>query len=366
MCKKKTHQEYVEEIEIKNPDIEVVGTYIGARIPILHRCKKHNILWSAMPTNILRGHGCSMCGGNTKKTHKEYVCEVKNVNQSIEVIETYINTKTPILHRCKIDGYVWRVAPYVILRGDGCPKCAGNAKKTTESYIKELEIINPNIEVVEEYSGANTRILHKCKIDRHEWMITPANVLLGRGCPKCKSHKLSDMFVKSHNAYVEQLSSVNSDLEVIEEYKNAKTPILHRCKVDGYEWKIAPSNVLSGQGCPRCQESKGEREIRQWLESNNITYIYQKPFEDCKDKKSLPFDFYIPNYNLCIEYDGEQHFEPVDFSGKGKDYALEQFSLTQYHDSIKTKYCQDNNIKLLRIPYFKDIETELNNFIHLI
>lgn len=366
MARKKTHEEYVEELSIKNPIIDVIDIYIDSKTPISHKCKKHNILWNAIPSNILHGHGCPMCGGNAKKTNEQYIDEVKNINKFIDVIGIYVNAKTKIAHRCKIDGHIWYALPYVILRGDGCPKCAGNAKKTTEDYIKELKIANPNIEVVEEYTGANYRILHRCKIDGHEWLATPANILFGCGCPECRNRMLSDIFVKSHNTYVEQLSFVNPDLEVIGEYVNAKTPILHRCKVDGYVWKITPSNVLSGQGCPQCQESIGERKIRQWLESNNITYIYQKSFEGCNDKKTLPFDFYIPDYNLCIEFDGRQHFEPVDFSGKGEDYALEQFLLTQYHDSIKTKYCEGNNIKLLRIPYFKNIEEELNNFIHLI
>ena len=366
MSKKKTHEEYVAEVAIKNPDIEVVGFYSGATKSILHRCTKHGFEWNAFPTNILRGHGCPTCGGNRKKAHEQYVKEVEEINEFIYVIGEYINARTPIAHKCKIDEYVWNVAPYVILRGDGCPKCAKNAKKTTESYIEELSFINPNIEVLGEYIGANTKILHRCKIDKNEWLATPANILFGCGCPKCKLNKLSNMFAKSHSEYVRQLSVINSDLEVIEKYINAKMPILHRCKIDGYEWKIAPGNALSGQGCPQCQESKGERQIRQWLDNNNITYVYQKSFDDCKDKKLLPFDFYLPDFNTLIEFDGRQHFEPVDFSGDGQNYAIEQLSIIRNHDKIKTDYCKSNNIPLLRIPYFKNIEEELNNFIHLI
>lgn len=365
MSKRKTHEEYVKELAIKNPNIEVIGQYIDAKTKIKHYCKKHNIFWETNPSNVLNGHGCRMCGNNMIKTQEQYVNEVANINPNIEVIGKYINARTKIEHRCKVDGYVWNTQPYVILRGDGCPKCAGNAKRTQKEYIDEVFAVNPNIEILEKYINSNTPILHKCKIDGYEWSIAPINVLLGRGCPACKNKKLSDMFSKSHEQYVLEASVVNPDLAVVGTYVNAKTPILHRCKKDGYTWKITPSNVLSGQKCPVCQESLGERKIRQLLESNNILYIYQKIFEDCVDKKELPFDFYLPQYNLCIEYDGQQHFEPVDFAGNGEEWAEKKLSLTQHHDQIKNQYCQANNIKLLRIPYFKNIEEELNKFLFI-
>lgn len=79
----------------------------------------------------------------------------------------------------------------------------------------------------------------------------------------------------------------------------------------------------------------------------------------------LPFDFYLPEYNLCIEYDGEQHFKPVDFANKGREWADKQFEIRRTCDEIKTEYCKKNNIKLLRIPYFKNIEEELNIFLFI-
>ena len=89
--------------------------------------------------------------------------------------------------------------------------------------------------------------------------------------------------------------------------------------------------------------------------SSNILFEKQKRFSDCRDKNPLPFDFYLPEYNMCIEYDGRQHFEPVNFGG-GLQETKDNFQLTNRHDKIKTQYCIDNNIKLLRIPY-----TELKN-----
>ena len=98
------------------------------------------------------------------------------------------------------------------------------------------------------------------------------------------------------------------------------------------------------------------------MQSRKIKYIFQKTFDDCADKSLLPFDFYLPEYHICIEYDGGQHFVPIGLFG-GED----KFKKQQFHDNIKTQYCKDNNIRLLRIPYFKNIEEELEKFfIHLI
>lgn len=362
---RKTNEQYQQELYNINPNIIVLGEYINSHTPILHKCILDGYIWNASPGNILHGHGCPMCAGNILWTDKQYVDAVNNVNPNIEVIGKYINATTPILHKCKIDGCEWEARPYAILRGDSCPKCTGNKKRTTEEYKQELANINPDIEVIEEYINSTTPILHKCKIDGHVWCAAPNNILNGCGCPECKFRKLSKLFSRTHEEYAKEVENCNSDIEVVGQYVNARTPILHRCKLDGYEWYAIPYNILLGQGCPQCKESSGERVVRQLLEYYDIQYIYQKTFQDCKDIQMLPFDFYLPDYNICIEYDGRQHFEPVDFAGKGEEWAQQQFIKIQCHDEIKNKYCKDNNIPLLRIPYFKNIEEELNNFLFI-
>jgi hypothetical protein len=97
-----------------------------------------------------------------------------------------------------------------------------------------------------------------------------------------------------------------------------------------------------------------------FLEENNIQYEPQKRFENCKFKKALPFDFYLPNYNLCIEYNGEQHYISVNYFGG--DEALEK---TKIKDNIKRNFCYDNNIGFIEINYldFGNIETLLSKYI---
>jgi very-short-patch-repair endonuclease len=125
------------------------------------------------------------------------------------------------------------------------------------------------------------------------------------------------------------------------------------CPIHG-EFEQSSDKHVKGHGCLFCKESKGEKEIRVYLENNKIKHLQQYVFNDCRDRYPLPFDFYLPNYNMCIEFDGRQHFEAVDRWG-GLNGLLDQ----QKKDEIKNKYCLDNNIKLLRIAHNENIINKL-------
>ena len=115
---------------------------------------------------------------------------------------------------------------------------------------------------------------------------------------------------------------------------------------------------MSGNGCPLCNESKGENKIAIYLDDNNIVYNRQHKFDRCMNKRKLPFDFYLPDYNICIEYDGRHHYESIDYWGG--DVKLKY---TKNNDEIKNNYCKKYNIPILRIPYTMSIE-EIKNVIY--
>lgn len=120
-----------------------------------------------------------------------------------------------------------------------------------------------------------------------------------------------------------------------------------------------------GQRCPQCSSAKsfGEFKICQFLDVYQIPYKTQYRFCDCKDKNPLPFDVYIPNINTIIEYDGEFHYIPIQVDGNPIDVAIQRLNETKRRDKIKNQYCIDNNIRLIRIPYwdFDDINYILYN-----
>lgn len=299
-----------------------------------------------------------------KKTHEQYVEEVNRISPNIEVIGKYIDNKTPILHRCKIDGHIWPARPSNILRGKGCPICKKLKLhclkvRSHNEYVKMVNDIDPNIEVLGEYVDEKTPILHRCRIDGYEWYPLPDNILRGHGCPQCFIKRSSVIRTKTHEEFLYNVGNATNDIDVIGTYVNANTPILCRCKICGREWSPLPSNILSGHGCPQCCLSFGEKAVSLYFKNNDIWYESQKTFDGCRNKKMLPFDFYIPEYCMCIEYDGLQHFEPIDFFG-----GEEGFKQRKINDNIKTEFCKQNNIQLLRIRYDEDIESVLDEYLN--
>lgn len=357
MPRKLTHEEYVSELAIKNPNIEVVGQYIGNNVKILHRCKVDDYEWMVLPSSLLYGKGCPVCSKKKKRSHEEYIIEVEKINPSIEVVGRFTKTKTKILHRCKIDGHEWYATPANILNGCGCPVCGGSMKKTHDEYVIEVVEVNPKIEVIGEYINGQTKILHRCKIDGHEWTARPSAILMGNGCPMCQRRMVRNRLAKTTEEYIKELATINKDVVVLGEYVNAKTQITHKCLICDWEWDVVPESLLCGHGCPQCSKSSksnGEKNVANWLGKNKIAYKKQKTFADCKNECVLRFDFYLPDYNILIEYNGKQHYEPVDYFG-----GQETFERQVLKDKIKEEYCKKNNIPLFKIPYFKDINEEL-------
>ena len=140
-------------------------------------------------------------------------------------------------------------------------------------------------------------------------------------------------------------------------YTKSEEKVKIICNKHGVFEQVAISH-LTGRGCPKCKYSKGEIAILFFLEKHNINYETQKIFTNCKNVNNLKFDFYLPKYNTCIEFDGCLHRRP--WSNKQKD--LDMFEVVKKRDEIKTNYCIKNEIELIRINSIDDIEGVLNKF----
>lgn len=178
-----------------------------------------------------------------------------------------------------------------------------------------------------------------------------SNLINGKGCPDCADEYKSKKFRLSTQEVVNRIENLDGKVLNPEDYKNSTTKNLSiECPGCGKPFITSLRNFTQhgGQLCPECSkvESLGESKIRAFLEKNNIDFIPQEWFFDCRDEKPLPFDFYLPNNNICIEFDGRQHFEEI---GEFRN----PLSYVQKHDNIKDEYCKNNNIKLVRIPYWE-------------
>jgi len=175
-----------------------------------------------------------------------------------------------------------------------------------------------------------------------------------------KRGKQSNFYGKNNNLLLTTEEWIKKSVEKhgdlydysLSNYLGTDKPIDIICKTHGLFTQIANTHTSSGCGCPICKYSKGEIFIQNYLNVRDIKFEPQFRFEKCKNKNTLPFDFYLPNYNLCIEYDGEFHY--IDKFG-----GLEQQKI---NDEIKNNFCIKENIKLIRIPYteFNKIEIILN------
>lgn len=136
------------------------------------------------------------------------------------------------------------------------------------------------------------------------------------------------------------------------------------CKSCGKEFLQSIIMHLQGYGC-ECQRtcfSKGELAVREWLKKHSIRYEVQKRFEGCKDKHCLPFDFYLPDYKVAIEYQGEQHYNLNSLLIKkySEREAVKQLEKQRLHDKIKKKYCKENDIYFIEIIYDEDIDKAMS------
>ena len=311
-----------------------------------------------------------------KKTHEDFILQVKNQFPYIDVVGTYVNNKTKIEFKCLVDGcgHKWIARPDNILSGYGCPECAKRKisilrKKTHDEFIDEVAIKNPSIKVLGEYIADDVKIEFQCNNINcgHRWFATPDKIIHKiTGCPECAKINRAKKKTKSHDIFIDEVYKKNPNIEVISTYIGVKVKIDFKCRICGNIWMTTPDSILNcNTGCPMCMQSHGERLISNWLKYNEINFIPQYKFDGCRDLECLPFDFYLPDYNICIEYDGEQHFQPVNFGGISDEQAVINLQKTQKHDDIKNNYCEQNKIILLRISYLEknNIYTILNNMI---
>lgn len=258
----------------------------------------------------------------------------------------YITAKEPVCITCTIHRDFWQI-PNNNLSGKGCIDCGGKRHLTHDDWLKQISSINPDIIFLTEYISMLTPITCECKICHHIWKPKPSCLKLEQGCPVCAN------YIKHTQQQVEEMIyKVNPNITILGEYQGDMIHIEYSCNVCGLIHTASPSNLKQGYGCPACRMSKGELLIQKFLTEHNIKFIMQMKFAKCKNICLLKFDFYLPELNILIEFDGEQHYRPIRFRGMSMEQAIEKFHQTQLNDAIKNSFCLSNDILLIRIPYW--------------
>ena len=296
-----------------------------------------------------------------KLTNQIFINKINLIHGENKILplEDYKNNRTKINFKCNECENKWNTLPASILSGNGCPKCglikAKNTIKwdiTTDEFIKK---INPDflqkITILSEYNGVKNLIKVKCNHCKNEWDSKPLYLKKGYGCKICGHLNRVKKITITHDDFEKKINLVhNNEINLLSEYKGNNHEIKFICNnCDKISKKNRAKNLLS-RGCPNCIFSKGEKKIQTILEENKISFIREYKINTLKDANNLRFDFAILDNNgellHLIEYDGKQHFEPVKIFG-GEKRFLDQIK----KDKMKNEYCNNNNIKLIRIKY---------------
>jgi very-short-patch-repair endonuclease len=295
-------------------------------------------------------------------TNSEFDVRLRKIHGNrITRLEDRVTGQVNILCRCNICGHIWKARCTRIIRNPNCPNCNLLSEKSFDQKV--FDFFGDSFFRTEEFTKnmrvRGEKIQMKCKVCNLEAKYRVNHIVEGHGC-RCRMRRGNEAQRVPLSEFLRRCFEIHGDKydysKVNYEYMN-KTKVTIICPIHGEFKQLIGDHICNKSGCPKCRESKGEKKIRLYLESYNVEYIKNKRYKDCRDKNPLPFDFYIPTKNLLIEFDGEQHFNHMRFGNMGRCKDKEEYlRKIQYRDSIKTNYCLNNNIKLLRIKY-----TEINN-----
>lgn len=362
--RKLTTEEFIEKarkVHGDKYDYSLVK-YKNSQTKVKIICEEHGDFLQK-PNSHLNGHGCDKCArkyvSNLKvKNNEQFIKDAINIHGNKYVyFNDYVRSNIKIKILCPKHGEFLQT-PNNHLNGAGCPKCSNKYNYTTTEFIELANKKHKN-----KYTYPDSYINNKLKIriicPIHGVFVQKADSHLnGKGCSKCHNDKKKTLYNKPIYQFIDEANNIHNNYYTYKsDYVNTETKIQIICPNHG-EFTQTPHAHLSGQGCPKCKQSKGEIKIIKWLNNIGIKYEVQKKFKDCIDKRELPFDFYLPDYNICIEFDGIQHFKIIEFFD-----GEEGFKNRQNKDKIKTEYCKNNNIKLIRIKYNDNINDILKRSI---
>jgi hypothetical protein len=305
-------------------------------------------------------------------------CKLNNKPYKLNNDQTYKGNKIKLKWQCLKEecGEIFESCWNDISTGHGCGVCDGHQVGLSNCLaIKNPELVkewhptkNGNLTPFDVTPYSGKYVWWQCN-KGHEWYVSVRGRNFSKTkCPYC----LGILPSKEYNLmiYNPKLASewnYKKNIKTPEEYTpGSSKKVWWKCKECGREWPSVISSRNKGNGCPQCSESKGEIKIRERLQLNNIYYISQKEFEGLIGLGNglLSYDFYLPKYNLLIEYQGEQHEKYIP----GFHKSIEDFEKQQEHDKRKREYAKEHKIKLLEIWYydFDNIEEILNRELNIL
>lgn len=352
-------KEYVESFGYQLLDIYQER---GKGFIITIKCNNNHEPYTTSFYNFKKGSRCKVCHAKKK------VLKYKDIKKYIEsfgyiiLSNEYKRSSEKLILKCP-NGHEFKMSYNQFKSGHRCSKCVNmkNAKQKMHSH----EYIHERFEecgykwIDGKYKNNLSKLTLKCP-NGHEIEMTYGNFQQGKRCNTCVRKKNGvklSLTIHEVKLFIEK-----KGYELMsKEYINNSTKLKIKCP-KGHEFNMSYGNFQQGQRCPKCNVSKGEHSIKETLNDLGINFIQHYKFDDCVFYRRLEFDFYIPSLNTIIEYDGIFHYSII----KGKS-NFDDFVNGKIRDTVKNIYCENNGIKLIRIPYWdldnieKIIRTQLIN-----
>lgn len=378
MPKTKTQEEFINQIiKIhKNKYNYDKVNYIGDKVKVIITCKIHGD-FEQIPSGHIQGRGCRQCAidaraKNKKKSQEQFILESLKIHGNMYNYNkvNYKYARKKVIIGCKIHGD-FEQYPYVHLKGNGCKKC-GTVRttnlrtKSKEEFINQTKQIHGDKYIYDktEYINSDSKIIIICKI-HGDFCQTPANHLWGKGCQKCAIDTRADFCRKTPDQFIIEAVQKHGDKYEYSKvnYINIDTKVIITCKKHG-DFEQTPYEHLRGLGgCTRCPY-KTETKCIEYLE-----LISEEKFKKQRPLflNGLELDGYSEKLKLAIEYNGEQHYEFIEFFHRNGPEDLES---QKERDHIKQKLCNDNGVYLIVVPYYIEnlkefINQEYSNYLFL-
>lgn len=363
VMKKKTNEEFVSEVfQLVGDSFVPLTKYQGSKIKVAFYHADCGNMFYMTPNSFLRGQRCPKCGVIIRTikqtlTPSQFKKRIDKINQGRYVIlSRYVKCDDKLDVKCLKCNREFHPTGHNLLAGVGCPFCNHAVKLPKNEFNKRVrEKNNGQFRFLDSYIDTDTKIRCQCKLCNFIWYITPHSFYHLKGCPMCQTNKAYTLSEFKRKLYLKR----GSDYVLDDEYRSGEELVFRHTKCN-HTFSAYPVSMLAGtRSCPFCNKSNGETIIISLLNSFNIDYITQYKFNSCKYKRKLPFDFYLPQLRVAIEYDGSQHFE-VNHFGR----TTELFKIAKLRDNIKTWYCQSHGIYLIRIPYKAKTKEQIKQYLY--
>nr|DAU16926.1 MAG TPA: restriction enzyme [Caudoviricetes sp.] len=350
----KLKYEDVYDYFLKNDTLLLSDKYVNNNKVLKLLCLNCGNIFEKSLNKFKEGQSCPICKKNNKNKNtflyiKYYMSQYGYIIESNEYCDAHEKLKLicPDGHHIEMNWNNFK-------NGKRCKECDNKKRRLTTKEVYE-RMKKEGHELLSEYKNSKTELQIKCP-NGHIYPQTYDYFVNNIRCPICKEKEIKNKEQHKYKWVKNTINSVGYEL-LTKNYTNNRQPLDIKCD-KGHVYTSNFDNFQQGHRCIICNSSNGNKKVENILKKLKINYIVEYKFENCKFKRQLPFDFYLPDYNLCIEYDGVQHFEIVKHFG-----GFDDFITRKIKDTIKNVYCNENNIKLIRIPYwdFDNIENIIIN-----